>query len=382
MPRAERSGYPYFWGGEMKTLSSLHEQAFRSVKRVCYSGLDSVALRQEIVQRATAVVPIEAHSFATTDPDTGLINHAVAEGVPAALAMEYMNYLYPYEDAAQLMDQAAAGEVVLTSRHEKFWEVLHASGIAHEVNTVLWEAGALWGSWCMLREAGSPAFSEGERRFLRRIAPHVTRGLRASLLADLARGEPGPAASDDAGPARDAVGVLVLDSRMRVQMRNAPAAGQLEDLADVGVTARELPYAVISVLVQLHQRVLAAAQAERAPEDGELRTRGRSGRWYRLRASRTEPDAEGQCASIVMIEPVAPQEAAAFMVRLYGLSAREREVVVLAARGTSSKRIASQLGLSVYTVQDHLDRACAKVGVRGRKSLLARLFFDHYAPRL
>ena len=38
--------------------------------------------------------------------------------------------------------------------------------------------------------------------------------------------------------------------------------------------------------------------------------------------------------------------------------------------------LAATLGISPYTVAEHLDRACAKVGVRGRKALVAKLFLD------
>ena len=37
---------------------------------------------------------------------------------------------------------------------------------------------------------------------------------------------------------------------------------------------------------------------------------------------------------------------------------------------------ASRLGISAYTVQDHVDHAFDKVGVRGRRALLAKLFLD------
>ena len=37
---------------------------------------------------------------------------------------------------------------------------------------------------------------------------------------------------------------------------------------------------------------------------------------------------------------------------------------------------------STHTVQDHLERACDKVGVRGRKALVAKLFRDGFAPGL
>ena len=66
--------------------------------------------------------------------------------------------------------------------------------------------------------------------------------------------------------------------------------------------------------------------------------------------------------------------------RLYGLSQREREVAAALARGDSTKRIAARLGISPHTVKEHVERACDKIGVSGRRALVARLYFDAYAP--
>lgn len=49
------------------------------------------------------------------------------------------------------------------------------------------------------------------------------------------------------------------------------------------------------------------------------------------------------------------------------LSAREREVATLAARGLSNAEIAERLTLSVRTVESHLYRAATKLGVSGRE---------------
>jgi DNA-binding CsgD family transcriptional regulator len=55
------------------------------------------------------------------------------------------------------------------------------------------------------------------------------------------------------------------------------------------------------------------------------------------------------------------------------LTAREREVATLAARGLSDQQIAEQLFVSVRTVHAHLRSAYAKLGISGRNELAAVL---------
>jgi DNA-binding CsgD family transcriptional regulator len=51
------------------------------------------------------------------------------------------------------------------------------------------------------------------------------------------------------------------------------------------------------------------------------------------------------------------------------LSARERELVTLVARGRTDAQIASDLYISVRTVRSHLDRIRDKTGCRRRADL-------------
>ena len=53
-------------------------------------------------------------------------------------------------------------------------------------------------------------------------------------------------------------------------------------------------------------------------------------------------------------------------------------VVDLVVQGTSTREIY----ISEYTVQEHLSNAFDKVGVRGRRALIKRLFFDNLYPEL
>ena len=85
---------------------------------------------------------------------------------------------------------------------------------------------------------------------------------------------------------------------------------------------------------------------------------------------------------MIIIEPSRPQELAWLRVSAYGLSERERAVVGLVVQGASTREISRSLYISEYTVQDHLSNIFDKVGVRGRRALIKRLFFDNLYPEL
>ncbi len=57
-------------------------------------------------------------------------------------------------------------------------------------------------------------------------------------------------------------------------------------------------------------------------------------------------------------------------------------MVDLVVRGASTKQISASLFISEYTVQEHLKHTFDKVGVRSRRELIKRLFFDNLYPTL
>ena len=70
--------------------------------------------------------------------------------------------------------------------------------------------------------------------------------------------------------------------------------------------------------------------------------------------------------ALMLTEPGPPQPAAPGSVQL---SARERALVTLVARGRTNAQIAAELYISVRTVGSHLDRIRDKTGCRRRADL-------------
>lgn len=362
----------------MSLSTATEQQVFQSVKRACYAGLDSVTLRTELLRRMGRIIPAEASNFSTMDPDTGLISHALGTGFSERLAQAFLGHLYPYDEAAAGIDQAREGRVVEMGTCGEMSTLVRGEGFEHEMRALFFNTEALWGSWCVLRGAGSAPFSDREVRFIERVAPHVVEGLKSAALLELASERDEVEMVEEEPDATATPAFLILDPRGNIVLRTPAAAAYLDDLGSQGARAEDrLPFAILSVRGRLLRR---GSVADAAPANARLRARGRSGAWYSLQATLSEPDATGASSIVVSVEPAGRRDIAPLLFRLYGLSPREREVIVWVVRGEPTKRIAHHLGLSTYTVQDYLDKACDKVGVRGRKALIAKLFRDGFAP--
>lgn len=231
--------------------------------------------------------------------------------------------------------------------------------------------GGIWGTLDLAREGGRRDFGAREVVLLRRLAPHLSAGLEMAALRAAVR----PATGGDGVP-----GVLVLDSQGRVLHHTAEAERWLRDLADLGPGWREgagLPAAIWSMAGALRKTLKPETGRSGVPR---LRVRARSGRWLSLHAARSEPRVDGGTETVVVIEPAGPREVAWMNTAAYGLSSREREIVNLVARVASTKEISTTLYISEYTVQEHLLNIFDKVGVRGRRALVKRLYLDAIYP--
>ncbi|MFF5144802.1 response regulator transcription factor [Streptomyces sp. NPDC013157] len=114
----------------------------------------------------------------------------------------------------------------------------------------------------------------------------------------------------------------------------------------------------------------ADARAGRG-EEAYLRVRSRTGRWPSPLGGDPGNGASASGTSVV-IQPTPTSGITEMLALGYGLTAWEREILQHVISGRSSTGIASELTLSLYTVQDHLKCIFGKFGVRSRGRSVAR----------
>lgn len=339
----------------------------------CARGLEF----PELVARASAaiahVVPHERFCFHTVDPETLLMtgglaqNLAPRDGYPRMLHNEYVeDDVNKWADLAGRPNPAATLTDATEGRPDRsvrYRELLRPHSCASELRVSLVEKSSCWGAVGLYRSDGERDFDPDEVRFLASVSPVMAGGFRRSLVAgDL----PEPEGHEDAP------GVIVFEADLAVGEISPAAARWIDELRGPAPAGDDLLPAQIWAVAT---RVAGPPQPHR---EARTRVRASSGRWLVLHG--TPLGDSGRVA--VVVEPARARELAPFIAAAYGLTPRESAITALVLRGLPTSEIADQEHLSPYTVQDHLKSVFAKTGVRSRRELVARVFFEQHHPRI
>jgi DNA-binding CsgD family transcriptional regulator len=222
-----------------------------------------------------------------------------------------------------------------------------------------------WAAAGLFRQRGAGPFNAEEARFITEITRMVAEGFRNALLLSTVETE----------QPLDAPGIVLFANDGTVHDISPTVARWLTELRD---DSRD---GLTPLPIQVEQVAAAArASSQRGSLDNGARARvlTKSGRWLVLHGTRFS----GGDLTAVIIEAAAPAVVAPLIVDAYGLSDREQQIVPLVLRGASTKEIAHVLSLSPLTVQDHLKTIFDKMGIRSRREIAGRIFFDHYFPAL
>ncbi len=339
----------------MPALDAIRGEILRLAER----DLDRYGFAREAARVLRRAVPFDAMAGVWFDPETGLpvdewIDDSLAGGGGSRLPEIGLDEI----DIAAFRHLAASGRPA-ASMSEATGGTLDRGGrprgLGDELRSVYLGDSGMWCGYVMYRERGAPDFAGREVDFVASLnsgrAELQRVRLRQDLSSDVGDGDPG---------------LLLLDDQDGVEMANPAAAAWLDEL---GARRRRLPVVVSAVA----ERAREIASEDSRPA-ATARARTASGRWITVRGWVLRNGSEARTA--ITLEPSRGPELTELLAEAYGLTARERHVCKLVAKGLPNAAIADRLYLSTYTVQDHLKAIFLKLDVSSRGQLVARLFLD------
>jgi DNA-binding CsgD family transcriptional regulator len=306
----------------------------------------------------------------TIDPASLLMTSHFNPAMPEPFPREFFEMEYLTEDVHDHLSVARSADGISTL-HDACggdpssslrWQVNRELGGDQEMLVALrTRGGATWAMAGFYREEGRPLFGEDDMAFLRAAAPALAEGVRRALVLGEARDPEGP----------DAPAVLVVSAAGEVESATPGVSRWVDELPDGDWEAGRLGQAITSVTI----RALRTSG-----EVVVVRVRADSGGWIVVHGATLVGNGPKRVA--VILEPAHPARLTPLLMSAYGLSDREQEVTRLVLQGAATGEIAERLVVSAHTVQDHLKNIFEKTGVRSRRDLVGKVFFNHYEPRV
>jgi DNA-binding CsgD family transcriptional regulator len=343
------------------------------IVRLADAGLDWITFSTRATEMLRPVVAFQRSCWHTIDPGTVLLTGSLNQNI-ACSGFWLAEHEYALDDVNKWSFLARSGRVAGASsiathgdlsrspRHRS----VESYGIADELRGSFSVDGTYWAAAGFLRDEGEPWFTEDDVRFLASLGEPIAVAFRRALLA---------AADATDQPPDDGPGVVVFDEHGHAESISPTAERWIGQMIEV-------PAPTTPAESKMVQVIAARARACRGQDPVEVSARSRvqtrTGSWLLLYGTRLS-GAHGRTA--VIIQPAAPHEVAPLVALAYGLSDRESQVTRLCLRGRSTKQMATTLGVSPYTVQDHLKSIFNKTGVRSRGELVGQVFLEHYVPR-
>lgn len=355
------------------------ERVRTQIDGLAAAGLDWATFGAAAIETLRQALPFSAACLGTVDPATELVTASVKWGeVDDGHDLEWSYYEYETDDVYDFRRVLRRPGAVAAlgaetdndpTRSRRYAEMFRPVwDFSDELRAGLTADGATWGGMALFHQGGR-TFAAAEQEFVSSVATAFARGLRAGLVAGAVDLEP----VGDEGPA-----VIVVGADDEVVQANPGAEVRIADLGGGPLGSTRLPQVVCAIVGAARRR--AAQPSSPVPR---ARVRSRSGRWVVAHASPLVGRGDGRGTDVVVtLEDARPPEVIPLVVASYGLTGREREVVGLVLAGVDTADVAARLHLSAYTVQDHLKKIFTKVGVRSRREMIARIYNDHYLPRL
>ncbi|MFF1379287.1 helix-turn-helix transcriptional regulator [Streptomyces sp. NPDC058308] len=328
-------------------------------------GLTRDAMGALVSREVALWVPHDALNLVGLNPVSGTVSFGFWHRYPRDLARAEMLNCFLGDDSMRPIDLARRrvpiGMVRVESRHRaeerRAESILSAHGAACELRLLLRSGRNLWGVLCLFREEGRSLFGADDADRLVRLSPVLTAALRGYVQA-------GPA---PVGPALPP-GVIVVGGDHVVRGVTAQARAWLAELRDAG--ASDWLFSPEWAAVSLASETSPTLDTQYGARPRICVPAAHARRWVALHA---QPLEGGSGDMAVVVQAATGELLLPAFAAWYGLTPRERCIVDHLQAGLAQKQIAHRLGLSPYTVSDHLKAVFRKTHTHSRDELMAIL---------
>jgi DNA-binding NarL/FixJ family response regulator len=345
-------------------VKSRYRAARDQVSACCAGSTEDRPFRAAVLDAIRPAIPFDAYVWVATDPVSSVGVSPLAflpafdmRRLPRLIRAKYstaINRWTALEGCASLA--AATGGRLSDSR---LWQVgSETLKVADIASMVMRDRYGCWGFVDLWRYDG-PGFGDEELQFAATLLPEITAAQRGRVarMFELAGDQPSTA------PA-----LVLFDDDLNAIGETPTAEHSFRQLLPTRPGESPVPAAALNVAAQLlaaEEGIDRSAAISRAHAGG--------GAWVALNAARLHASGQEIAASIaVTVDPITLADRVDVFSRATGLTPREAGVLVELSRGSATRRIARGLGISEYTVQQHLTAIFAKSGSASRAELVAR----------
>jgi DNA-binding CsgD family transcriptional regulator len=327
---------------------------------------DVTSLRREVIFELRRAIGFDRWCAPLVDPDT-LISHT---GVAETDHIAELPRLQLYDGSLRepnsgvalarncervgILSALTGGDL---ARSQRWQECLKRFGTGDELRVVAADERGCWARFDLWRDRDDRPFDAEDAQLARDASVILGRAVRRATVGVCQVASAAPIES----------GVLLVGADFRPRGGTPSINAWFRALNPAG-----MPYAggIPSLVWSAIGRLVSVERGEDPGRPVRLRTRAADGRWAVVEAARLE-DTERTIAITVRSAPL--DDVLDLVWRAFGLSTRERELVTLVAQGKETPAIAKQMGISRYTVQDHLKSIFDKLGVHSRLELVTQL---------
>jgi DNA-binding CsgD family transcriptional regulator len=363
--------------GEVK-----HSGALAQIRRLCSLGLACEAVMPALLRSVRQLVPADSAGFFWVDDRGDLVNLYAERLLPPDQMRRYFERHYESPEHAfreRLKQQAVSGEFIgeinvdttfETTRY--FEEVLRPLGAYRILYTIVHDQGRPLGQLSLYRGKRDPRFTVAERGAVESASRYIAQCI---LGKQRQPAQPAPASSF-----RDSEqeALVVCSSSGEISAASYRAYALLSHASGQPINRSTMSGAVERAWRVLLKKLAGELRAVGAIPDAppQLTVENVWGR-FRLRAY-----ALGQFEMGVLV-----QRQEHLLIRITDamrglpLSAQQKEVALLLARGLTNSEIGSAMGVSINTASYHIKQLFHKLDAHDRAQAIASILDGHTARR-